>query len=829
MSNVITYKKVTDVLADIAARHYLINTFFVGEINDLNAEDLIFPVFQMYPSTTRFPQNGDGEYKTIEMTLKCRILDKQKQNGDDEIEIHNDTFATAQDVINEINQHPFYSRSNVTLLGDVNLNPLNEYMDDLTAGWEFDINLQLINNNSFCGLPMADITGYSASGPVSTGYSISFNYLQCDNTLSACTYLDWFIDYKINSSTGSSANYYTTGATLIGSNIIFNRNDMLSAYTVDLSPLIVTGYLSLSGGTVTGNTYFTQTLTANTLNAGVIQSGGTNLYSIFATTDTNDVTRVQPGLNTYTGGTANNPTVNISGGTFNNLNITGGTLSSGGTDLYSIFLTTNDGNDVTRVQPGSNISTGGTGNLPVVNLVASPSINNLTFSGTATGNALSANTISGGTLYSGSTDLYSIFATSGSGDVTRVQPGTNTYTGGTANFPTVNVSALTVNTIIASGNTQLNAVTATSISGGTLSGGTIYSGSTDLYSIFLTTNDGNDITRVQPGTNTYTGGTGNNPTVNISALTINSIVVSGNSQLNTITAVSITGGTISGGTYFSGSTSLYSVINNMITGTTSGITGGGGALANGTNTYTAGTSSLFSANISGGSFNNITVTGNTILSATSAYTLTILNSGTTNINLNDWSSNVIKTGVTRSNIIGGTGNTINNDLRNVQILGGVDITGKTSDTVYVNILTGASIYATNIYSGSTNLSSIFGTGGGSSPVDHIISLSDETSQVLTGTNKSIFYSPYAFTITDVRASLSMSGSVSATTIDVKLTGTTIFSTKITIDSGQYTSIDSATQRVITATTVPSNSKISVDITTVGTGATGCKLYLIGTR
>lgn len=79
-------------------------------------------------------------------------------------------------------------------------------------------------------------------------------------------------------------------------------------------------------------------------------------------------------------------------------------------------------------------------------------------------------------------------------------------------------------------------------SGGT-GGGVIYSAGTDLYNIFLTAAGANDITRVQPGLNTYTGGTGNNPTVNISAATL--------------TYLSAT--TISGGTIYSGSTDLYDI------------------------------------------------------------------------------------------------------------------------------------------------------------------------------------------------------------------------------------------------------------------------------
>lgn len=73
---------------------------------------------------------------------------------------------------------------------------------------------------------------------------------------------------------------------------------------------------------------------------------------------------------------------NFSGGTG------GGIFYSGGTDLYNIFLTTADGNDITRVQPGSNITTGGTANSPTISLTASPFVNNLTFSGTASGSNL---------------------------------------------------------------------------------------------------------------------------------------------------------------------------------------------------------------------------------------------------------------------------------------------------------------------------------------------------------------------------------------------------------------------------------------------------------
>jgi hypothetical protein len=176
-----------------------------------------------------------------------------------------------------------------------------------------------------------------------------------------------------------------------------------------------------------------------------------------------------------------------SSSSFNSFSATtfsGGTIYSGTTDLYSIFLTSNDGNDITRVQPGSNITTGGTGNNPTVNLVASPFVNNITFSGTATGNALSATTLSGGTILSGSTNLYSIFATNASIVPTYVQPGSNITTGGTATNPIISVVASpSFNSITASGASSFTTLSAT----------TLISGSTNLYQIFAQT--GNTLTQ----------------------------------------------------------------------------------------------------------------------------------------------------------------------------------------------------------------------------------------------------------------------------------------------------------------------------------------------
>jgi len=169
---------------------------------------------------------------------------------------------------------------------------------------------------------------------------------------------------------------------------------------------------------------------------------------------------------------------------FSATTLSGGTILSGSTNLYSIFATVGGASDTTKVQFGTNTFTGGTGNAPTVN-ITSATLANLSTSGTNTALQFSATTLSGGTILSGSTNLYSIFAQSTQLDTTRVQFGTNTFTGGTGNAPTVNITSATLANLSTSGTN-----TAFGFSATTLSGGTILSGSTNLYSIFATVGGG---------------------------------------------------------------------------------------------------------------------------------------------------------------------------------------------------------------------------------------------------------------------------------------------------------------------------------------------------
>jgi hypothetical protein len=116
-------------------------------------------------------------------------------------------------------------------------------------------------------------------------------------------------------------------------------------------------------------------------------------------------------------------------------------------------------------------------------------------------------------------------------------------------------------------------------------------------------------------------------------------------------------------------------------------------------------------------------------------------------------------------------------------------------------------------------------------VDIQAACSDETTALTTGTAKVTFRIPYAMTVYEVRASLTTAqASGSIFTVDINESGTSILSTKLTIDNTEKTSVTAATPAVISDSSLADDAEITVDIDQIGNGtAKGLKITLIGVR
>tara|TARA_R100000773_G_C4221182_1_gene120153 strand:+ start:2674 stop:5640 length:2967 start_codon:yes stop_codon:yes gene_type:complete len=113
----------------------------------------------------------------------------------------------------------------------------------------------------------------------------------------------------------------------------------------------------------------------------------------------------------------------------------------------------------------------------------------------------------------------------------------------------------------------------------------------------------------------------------------------------------------------------------------------------------------------------------------------------------------------------------------------------------------------------------------------IISLSDETTDLTTGNGKASFNMPFAMTLTGVKATVNTAPVGSTITVDINEAGSTILSTKLTIDASELTSSSAATAAVISDASLANDALITFDIDQIGssTAGKGLKVTLYGYR
>lgn len=118
-------------------------------------------------------------------------------------------------------------------------------------------------------------------------------------------------------------------------------------------------------------------------------------------------------------------------------------------------------------------------------------------------------------------------------------------------------------------------------------------------------------------------------------------------------------------------------------------------------------------------------------------------------------------------------------------------------------------------------------------IEHIIiACSDESTAITTGAAKRTFRMPYAFTLTEIpRASVNTAPTGSPIVIDINEAGSSILSTKLSIDASEETSTSAATAAVLSDSSLADDAEITIDFDQVGStiAGAGVKVVLIGRR
>ena len=109
----------------------------------------------------------------------------------------------------------------------------------------------------------------------------------------------------------------------------------------------------------------------------------------------------------------------------------------------------------------------------------------------------------------------------------------------------------------------------------------------------------------------------------------------------------------------------------------------------------------------------------------------------------------------------------------------------------------------------------------------VIAVSDETTNLTTGTNKVYFRMPYAGTLLAVKATVNTAPTGSTLICDINEAGTSVLGTKLSIDASEKTSDTAASAATITDSALANDAEITIDIDQVGStvAGLGLKVYL----
>ncbi len=104
-----------------------------------------------------------------------------------------------------------------------------------------------------------------------------------------------------------------------------------------------------------------------------------------------------------------------------------------------------------------------------------------------------------------------------------------------------------------------------------------------------------------------------------------------------------------------------------------------------------------------------------------------------------------------------------------------------------------------------------------------LACSDETSALTTGTAKITFRMPFAGTLLAVRANVKTAPTGAILIVDINEEGTSLLSTKLSIDATEKTSTTAATAAVISDSVLIDDAEMTIDVDQVGSTVAGVGL------
>jgi len=142
----ITLNQVLNIIRTICSNHAQINSFIFGQKSEISASEQ-----EQYPLVWCDVNDSQMSERLFTLNLSLYILDIQRVNNSNEIDILSDTLSIGRDLIAALNNPIYQDYFNVKY--DVNFGQVRGNFPDIVDGWKLDISLDLMELNDRCQIP----------------------------------------------------------------------------------------------------------------------------------------------------------------------------------------------------------------------------------------------------------------------------------------------------------------------------------------------------------------------------------------------------------------------------------------------------------------------------------------------------------------------------------------------------------------------------------------------------------------------------------------------------------------------------------------------------
>lgn len=141
-----TFKQVITEFENFADNHAMINEFGWGQLSDITTKDHTYPMMWVNPT----PSVNEGT--NFILNIEVYIIDLEKQDGSNKLDIMSSTLLTLNDFIAE---YVDSEDDNDFALNEesITVTPFNFRFDDVTSGWIGEIEIEIQNTLNQCQIP----------------------------------------------------------------------------------------------------------------------------------------------------------------------------------------------------------------------------------------------------------------------------------------------------------------------------------------------------------------------------------------------------------------------------------------------------------------------------------------------------------------------------------------------------------------------------------------------------------------------------------------------------------------------------------------------------